>query len=202
MIRIFGNLSIVIILFYSFESAMGEIQIFSTGVDASGAVLPDNSQDPHYTVNVAGGAQGIVDSSLSASPPADSVSAWIRPYNYFGPGSYPTETTFVADSEGPITITGRWAAYLAGLSISLNGVSSGDFPTPTPGNADWTPFSITGTTTVGVNTLFFNPYSDGNPPVGVRIEIISVEVPEPGSAWLGCVAGLLLIQKRRRARDF
>jgi len=166
--------------------------IYNTGVDANGVVLPDGSFDPHYV-----GFTPIVDSQVSATPPTDTISAWIRPSTNLGPGSYTFETNFTMPSAGPVTITGQWAAYASGVDMRINGVSGGN-TTPNPGYTAWNPFTITGTAVAGNNTFDISVgEAFGNPTVGLRLEIFSV-VPEPTAPLLLGLGATLLCRRRSK----
>jgi MYXO-CTERM domain-containing protein len=193
---LWGTLSLVFLIAANAHAAPPVI--FNTGVDSTGAVLPDGTVDPHYIVGP--GTTVLVNSALSPTPPADTLSAWIMPATNFGAGSYLYSTTFVESTPGSITVNGQWAAYVTGLDISLNGVSSGD-TTPNPGFTNWTPFSITGTAIAGTNTLDFRASEDPrfSPNTGIRVEISSV-TPEPAGLALLGLGGFGLLSRRRAAR--
>jgi hypothetical protein len=172
--------------------------IYNTGVNSAGAVLPDNSVDPHYTVSP--GSLAVVFSSLSATPPSDTSSAWIKANSDFGPGSYLFQTSFTWPVAETITIEGQWSGYVAGLDIALNSISNGA-TTPNPGYTAWHSFSITAPANAGANTLDFRTYRDfgDDPNTGLRVEIFSVApAPEPaGLALLGIAAALASARPRR-----
>ena len=174
--------------------ALGPL-IFNTGTDASNAVLPDSSIDPHYVLFAGGPA--ITQSSLSITPAADTLSTWIRPNSNLGPGSYTYETTFTMAAPGPITITGQWAAYAVGVDMRINNVSTGAAISD-PAYAAWHPFSASGNAVAGSNTLDFVVAEDfGNANTGLRVEISSV-TPEPASlGFLGLIGTSLLARRRR-----
>ena len=192
----------VVLLLGAFQASRAEATpvIYNTGVDALGNVLPDNSPDPHYT-GAGPSTIYVGSSSLSATPPADTVSNWIRPATNFGPGSYLVETTFAWPTAQQITITGQWAAYAGGSDIVLNGVSNNG-NLGEPGFTAWHPFSITGNAVAGTNMLDFRTFEDPanfGTNVGLRVEIASVAAtPEPASAAIGCIAASGLISRRRR----
>jgi hypothetical protein len=169
-------------------------QIFNTGTTAGDTTAADGSGDLHYIVGP-GGPTAPVNSGLSATPAADGLSAWIQPTTNLGPGSYDYETTFTDTVAEPITITGQWAAYASGVDIRMNGVSSGQ-TIANPGYTAWHPFTLSGTTLIGTNTLDFYPASAGGA-TGVRVEILSV-VPEPASLTLLALAPLGVLVRRRR----
>jgi hypothetical protein len=169
------------------------IIIYNTGVDASGVRLPDGTFDPHWV-----GLTPIVD-TISATPAADTISAWIRPSNNLGPGSYTYETNFTMPAAGPITIDGQWAAYAVGLDMRINGVSGGN-SIPDPGYTAWHPFSISGIAVAGNNTFDVIVAEDfGNATTGVRVEISSV-VPEPAAPLL-LALGAAVLSRRRLVRQ-
>jgi hypothetical protein len=101
-------------------------------------------------------------------------------------------------SAGTMTVTGQWSAFGDGTAIALNSVNDTADATPAPGNGVWTPFTISGPVTVGINALEFSVLRDssaGTSAPGVRVEIFSV-TPEPsGIAMLGALA-VALIRRR------
>jgi hypothetical protein len=195
-VRICACTSMVLLAFVTARVEAAPIIIYNTGVDATGAVLPDGSADPHYI-----GFSPVVDSTVSATPAADSISAWIRLSDNRGAGGYTIETNFTMPAAGPITINGQWSAYVSGLDMRINGVSGGN-SIDKPGYTDWHPFSISGTAVAGNNTFDVSFAEDfGNPTTGVRVEIFSV-VPEPAAPVLLALGAVGLARRRLiRQRD-
>lgn len=185
------------------------INVFSTGVDAAGAV-------------VAGGTVGDLHYSLISAPPGvgtgikaatsgsegfpigpwlgdNTLSRWIGPNtgDLNGPvGSYTYRTTF--DLTGldlsTAALSGRWATDNPGTEILINDVATG---LTAGGFTAWSAFSINSGFVAGLNTLDFVVYNAGGP-TGLRVEIsgdaAAAAVPEPASlvllalglaAWLG-----------------
>jgi hypothetical protein len=198
----------------------GPITLFNTGVNALGTPLPDGTiGDPHFTMTPPGGSTSTILVRTSAGgfpiPPYigdDSLSAWIGPNNdtfVDGPaGTYTYHTTFSLAGLNPATasISGLWAVDNEGVSILLNGVSTGN-SISTPGAEDpasfeiFHPFSITTGFVTGVNTLDFVVFNDGGP-TALRVEMSGTaqSVPEPTSlTLLGIgIAGIAGYGWRRR----
>ena len=194
MKRVFLLLFAVFVILITSTFVNADPVIFNTGVNSSAAVLPDNSVDPHWTISP--GNPALVQSSISATPPSDTLSAWIRPNSNFGPGSYLAETTFTWPRVETITIDGQWAAMVSGLDVRINGVSTGA-TTANPGNTAWTPLHVTGTSIAGTNTLDFVPFQQSGVGPALRVEITSV-TPEPtGAAIIASLAAGALLRRRR-----
>jgi hypothetical protein len=188
--------------------------LFNTGVDAGGTPLGDTSTDTHYV-----GASNATLFAMRASGgfpivsgtwvPDDAVSAWISlggtntgiPRGYEPVGKSHNFTTFTSPFAGTVTISGQLAVDDLLTDILLNGVSTGN--TNIGGYPFWTPFTITGPVTAGVNTLDFINYNSLGPG-GMRVEFTSANVPEPSSIILMTfgVAGLFswIVKGRRKAQ--
>ncbi len=158
---------------------------FNTGVNSSGVPLADGTiGDPHYTlVSVPSGSTTAIRVRTSAGGyPVngawlgdDTLSAWIGPdndpYDNGPAGDYDYRTTFDLTGYSPATasITGEWAVDDDGVSILLNGVSTGNSDTIANAYATFQSFSITSGFQAGLNTLDFivqNAYA----PTGLRVE--------------------------------
>ena len=186
--------------------------LYNTGVDASGAVLPDGTVgDPHYALtSVPGGTtvtRVITSASLFPIPPyiGDNTSSrWIGPNNdsdLNGPvGNYTFRTTF--DLTGfdftTASIAGGWATDNNGLDILINGASLGYTTSFTQFSLGFSAFAVTSGFVAGVNTLDFVVFNGGGP-IGLRVEMTGT-VPEPGSLALAALAlvGLGLAARRRQ----
>lgn len=127
----------------------GVANVFSTGVDNTGAALPDASEDPHYQLIINANGDNdipaVVHNSnifpIVAGPwLADTaVSKWISPIpdsvssgglshdGGEGPGTYVYRTTFNAAGFDPesIIISGRWSSDNLGLGIRVNDSATG-----------------------------------------------------------------------------
>jgi len=193
------------------------INIFNTGVDASGNPLPDGTiGDLHYTlITVPGGTTDIRVRTLTGGFPVgpwladDPISAWIGPNNDSqddGPiGTYIYRTTFSLTGLIPATaiLTGQWATDNPGTDIRINGNSTG---ISSCCFTSWTPFTISSGFVAGTNTLDFVVVNQGGP-TGLRTEISGTansvsgsSVPEPASfVLLGVGIGAIGLIRRRKA---
>ena len=207
------------------QAQTGAISIFGTGLNASGAVLPNGTLgDPHYTLvsNPAATSNQLqVLTSAYGFPIVpngwlgdSSTSAWIAPTNspFVGPkngGSYDYQTTFTLTNFNPATetasLSGGWATDNYGTDILINGLSTGSLAN---GAGSYAPFSITSGFQSGVNTLDFLVVDDGQGATGLRVDGMSgtispAAVPEASTTVsLGLLlslglGGMLLTARRR-----
>jgi len=192
--------------------------LFSTGVDASGAALLPGVADPHYALT-SQPTSGLSATTVLADgfpiPPwvaNSSTSTWIGPGtdNAVGPGGlYTYETTFTVPALAnlaTVLVTGLYAVDNQAIDIVLNGTSVGAGQLSTGYNA-FTPFTISSDFVLGLNTLEFVLRNAGTGPTGLRVDSIrgSYEeegentIPEPATLLLvGIAAAGLGIQRRRR----
>lgn len=183
---------------------------FGTGLDASGTLLAQDAVDPHYEI-VGSAVFGPAAYAKLTGAPIDNgawindsaASSWLVPaVDFFfldQPGvtdtiTYRTTFDLSAFSAPGWRIDGRWAADDSGLTLRLNG-------TVVPGTAvaqadRWTDFSITSGFLPGLNTLEFTTFSTVSP-TGLRVEMTTTAVPEPGT-WALMAAGLGVVALRRR----
>jgi hypothetical protein len=181
------------------------IDVFSTGVDGTGAAAAGS--DIHYSItsSPSGAATPVVATTIPSVYVANSATAqWIAPSanQCFGdpwcgggdlPGTYTYETTFDLTGLDASTavITGEYASDNT-AAIWLNGV---DLLTPSSGFATPTAFTINSGFLAGVNTLQFIVVNDaggtvtwdgpnGENPTGLYVNITSTyarPIPEPNS---------------------
>jgi hypothetical protein len=183
---------------------------FGTGLDASGAPLAQNAVDPHYEIVGSAFFGPAAYAKLSGAPIDNgawinnsAASTWLVPDPDFffldqagvtDTITYRTTFDLSAFSAPGWRIDGRWAADDSGLTIRLNGVV---VPGTAVAQADqWANFSITSGILPGLNTLEFTTFSTVSPS-GLRVEMTTTAVPEPG-AWALMAAGLGLVALRRR----
>jgi hypothetical protein len=183
--------------------------VYGTGLDNTGALLPEGSPDPHYTI-VSGPATGstfVVDSSSmdGAWIPNGPTSSWISHTATSvstKTGAYIYRTTFDLTGFIPETavLIGFWNTDNNGTEILLNGTS---FPFTTSAisyNEAPTPFSITTGFLPGLNTLDFAFYDDGFY-TGLRVSGLQAQaaVPEPSTYALlvmTAASGLWWVRRR------
>jgi hypothetical protein len=192
----------------------GPINIFNTGVDASGNPLPDGTiGDPHYVLtSVPGGTSAIrVRTSVGGFPIPpyigdDAISAWIGPNNdsaIDGPlGTFIYRTTFDLTGLNPATasLTVAWSTDNNGLDVLLNGLSTGHATDFSQFSLGFSTFTISSGFVAGTNTLDFE-VSNGGGPTALRTEISGTAnsaVPEPVSLVLLSTGFVVLAGLRRR----
>jgi hypothetical protein len=163
------------------------VEIFNTGVNASGGLLALGSVDPHYQLTVSADANMPGPAAYVANPIPTGYwmangpgSQWIAPavdQSYPNPpatcnaaGNYTYRTTFdlTGFSLPTVVLNGNWAADNSGISILLNGNATG-----APGASGYGAFSAFTLNTGfinGVNTLDF-VINDSGCPSGLRVEI-------------------------------
>ena len=159
--------------------------VFNTGVDATGAVLPGGSVDPHYKLITSAdatftGPDAIVTSQIAEgywvaqsdtskwiAPSANQAYPGADPCNTAGTYVYRTSFTLTAEEAAVLKLTGQWGADNTGTDVLLNGVSLGI----TAGSyAPLTAFSIPTGFVTGPNTLDFQ-IADSGCPNGLRVEL-------------------------------
>ena len=106
-------------------------QIFNTGVDNNGALLPLGSVDPHYTLVSSAEPDNPGPNAYTASLadtwlPDGPNSRWITPLpatKLMGVGDYDYRTTFDLTGLNPasVQLQGQWTTDNAGQAILLNG---------------------------------------------------------------------------------
>jgi hypothetical protein len=190
--------------------------LFSTGFDAGGLLLADNTiGDPHYTLITTPGTT-TTDIRVRTSDSGSPIPPWLADNTtsrWIGPNASPTlngeagdymfRTTFSLVELNPITamITGRWSMDNTGTEIRLNGTSVvGACAT---GFNTWCDFSITSGFQYGTNQLdfFVNNAGEVPNPIGLRVEMSgTADVPEPASlAVLGLgLVGLGAVRRNGR----
>lgn len=169
--------------------------LFSTGVDAAGAVLADGEIDPHYKLINNPDAAGVTDAFVQDSTVFPIVagpwvantdkSKWIGPRTETsgaaGPvAPYTYQTTFdLTGKPLTFTLTGRYSVDNTGTSVRLNDVALAAVPQST-GFAAYTPFSIAsenlpaGSISNGVNKLAFDVVNAGAGYTGLRVDGLKV----------------------------
>ncbi len=213
--RLFAPLVISTLLLSSWGSAWAAPAgpgPFNTGVNASGAQLAQDAVDPHYQI-IGSAVFGPSAFAKRTGSPIDNnawinnstASTWLVPaVDFFFPDqpgltdsiTYRTEFDLSATPAPGWRIDGRWAADDSGLTIKLNGVAVAGLGVA---QADqWRNFSIAGGILPGLNTLEFTTFSTLSP-TGLRVEMLTTAVPEPGT-WALLIAGLMGVALKARRR--
>lgn len=193
--------------------AAGSIAIadlFNTGVNSGGGLLPTWATDPHYTVSAGDGPYAIyVPSSSSTWVPNTSTAQWISPsYFTIGSGSsYNYTTTFTVGANAnlsTVSIGGKYASDDRITDVLLNGHSLG-LSTGLGDFGSFTSFSIASSVYFqhGVNSLTFKTSNFNYTSTGLIVDGLAGSynaVPEPSSiAMLGLgVVGLAAGRRFRR----
>jgi hypothetical protein len=162
--------------------------LFNTGVDASGALLPDAVADPHYTLASSPYTGGIAY-TLNPGYPVGTwmlegpASRWLAPVlgdsaNAL-PGTYVYQTAFDLTGYDPASasIDGAWTMDDGGTAIRLNGAAT--TVGSASGFADFKFFTIASGFIEGLNTLEFVVSNGGGSanPSGLRVEFASSASP-------------------------
>ena len=194
------------------QAAANGLGPFNTGVNASGAQLAQDAVDPHYQI-VGSAVFGPSAFAKRTGSPIDNsawindstASTWLVPaVDFFFPDqpaltdsiTYRTEFDLSASPAPGWRIDGRWAADDSGLTIKLNGVAVAGLGVA---QADqWRNFSIASGILPGLNTLEFTTFSTLSP-TGLRVEMLTTAVPEPGTwaLWMAGLMGVAVVARRR-----
>lgn len=188
------------------------IPVFGTGLDNSGAVLPDGAIDSHYTLSLYPGQVGSTPASVyvlggitfgyNLSGTASKWVSWSPTWiNATPSGNWRYQTTF--DLTGFLSntavLTGRILSDNDG-AIFLNGVPTGILNDDV---ANWTNFNITTGFVPGINTLEVHVLNDSFVsfnPSAMRMDLsgVATAVPEPSTILLASMAACGLLLKHRR----
>jgi hypothetical protein len=176
-------------------SACRELNLFNTGIDATGGLLADGKSDPHYeliSVPNTSTSQTRVRRDAKGWPlypngpyiQDNGISSWIGPNNDVslnGPaGKYTNETTFSINEKGVSVIEGKWSSDNDGVEILLNGEKVSG-ATSYEQFRSFVPFRITSGFRQGVNQLQF-VVNNGGAPTALRVELncsLSAAVSSP-----------------------
>jgi hypothetical protein len=186
------------------------IQLFNTGIDAGGNLLPNGTVDPHYALVSApnpftaaftgNGSDVQLMPWLQEGP----NSRWIGPTAWMGEwrptGNYTYRTTF--DLTGLIPSTATISLNIASdntANVYLNGVHTGII-TSFAGFSSFSNYAISSGFVAGVNTLDFEVYEPGNTPSGLRVEMsgYAAVVPEPGVVAMFSLMGIVFFISQRK----
>lgn len=196
--------------------------IFGTGVDATGALLPDGAVDPHFVLTYSAdpiypGPEALV--ITNAWPIQAGVwvvngpdSRWISARtdqrsditpdisgNYAGDYIFRTTFDLTGYDLSKVRIVGQWAVDNAGVDIALNDVSTGQVNNG--GFAVWTSFTLDQGLVAGLNTVDFtvNNAVDatyvGNP-MGLRVDLkgyLEIQVAAKPTLTVAQAAGTLTV---------
>lgn len=192
-------------------AAVVTIQLFNTGVDSAGGLLPNATVDPHYAVisapspyNTAYTGDGV--DTLGGMPWLDDgpnsrwigVTPWMAEWR--PTGTYVFRTTF--DLSGMIPSSASINISIASdntCEVFLNGIHTG-ITTPFAGFDSFSSYTINSGFVNGVNTLDFSVFEPGSTPSGLRVEMTgyATVVPEPTIACLAGLATFLLSAARQK----
>ncbi len=172
--------------------------LFGTGVDATGAPLPEDTVDPHYQLTASADLDFPGPDAFTLLPgfpvgpwiAEGPTSRWIAPSSAQGtgnlPGEYRYRTAFNLDGFdlSSVVILGNWATDNSGLDIFLNGASTG-----LPGGSftSYTPFTINSGFVAGNNTLEFviSNAGDAVNPTGLRVDMRAGGKPKATPLTIG-----------------
>ena len=201
-----GLAALVVVVGGKPSTAKGDLitSLFNTGVDASGAKLPDGTADPHYTVTNTDTNTTISATTLTVDPSTlgwagdASASRWISPTSSGVPASdhFTYTTTFSLAGFDPSTAMIHVSALFAddGTTMFLNGLQVGG---NAESNTPWVnpvSFDVTTGFIAGTNTLtFVTPDTDGGPG-GLQVEMVgTASVPEPSTLCIALPAAFGMI---------
>ncbi len=190
------------------------INVFNSGVDANGNVLPVGAFDPHYTItSTPGGPFGSavvqlnhpawLANNAAGTPGSSWISTTATGTDNIAPGEYVYETTFdltnLSGANAQLLIA---VAADNSVNILLNGEETGF--THSGFAAFSAPFLITSGFIEGINTLQFVLTNAGTAPNpgGLRVQILgsTTTIPEPGTlSLLGLAIAGLTVRRRRVA---
>lgn len=182
--------------------------LFSTGVNASGNVLPNLAVDPHYSVSPGSGPFVIANPAAVPWVGNTATSRWITPAQNTaaGPGPFTYTTTFDMTDLDPASaqITGNWSSDNQGQMFLNGNLVAVD---PFPGWTTMVPFSISSGFLPNMNTLTFvvpNGAGGGDGPTGLQVQITSATaaaIPEPTTLALFGLGALGLLGRRLRKKN-
>ncbi|HQR44232.1 MAG TPA: PEP-CTERM sorting domain-containing protein, partial [Gemmatales bacterium] len=199
----------VVLLVVSAHAAnAASIQLFNTGVDGFGALLPNSTVDPHYSLisspapfTTAYAGNGFNDVQWLADGPNSrwlGVSTWLAEWR--PTGTYTYRTTFDLSGMSPTTATINISiASDNTCDVYLNGAHTG-ITTPFEGFRAFTSYTITSGFASGLNTLDFSVYEPGSTPSGLRVEMTGYAsaVPEPTVLAMIGIGGFLFFGRFRK----
>ena len=175
--------------------------LFPTGVDDSGMVLPGGATDPHYFILETGGFGIVVSKPHDTWARNDTNSKWIWETATGQPTNVTRTFRLTFDLTGldpsTATITGEWATDNTGLDILINGMSTGN---TSGGFSSFTRFfiGVDAGFVDGINTLDFVVLDFGSIS-GFRVgEISGMALPAPATFLLLGLGGLRGTRRRRR----
>jgi hypothetical protein len=210
--RAFLGTMLVLLALASGASAQ-TVNLFNTGVDATGTPMAGGAVDTHYTFTFDVVSAKVLNDQAPGPYVQSPTSRWVWVQadglnSPFSVPPYDVITTFTLTPQeiaSGVTLSGRYATDNTGTLLLNGNPLSSTFNSST--FTSWTPFSIDSGLIAGNNTLTFRVTNDSGTPGGLNVDQLQYTVgsgaaaPEPGTLALlalgGVSAGTFL--RRRRA---
>jgi hypothetical protein len=164
--------------------------LFSTGVNALGNLLPVGASDPHWQIlsgsPTPGAPKTVAEGSLFTTLAANMPSAWLLPTVQTSPSGvsgyrYQTWFSLEPGQEKSAVIRGRWAASGAGADVLINGLPTGQVAS---NSSAFYPLFISSGFVSGSNSLVFVVTNQVSNLTGLRVELTGSTL-QAGSSFGG-----------------